>query len=80
MTADVLNNFDDEFYLDPFDWASLTMSTVDATTQTVLAYHTEFNALPDYAVQLATLHESLSGLGLLTPQHLALTSLAVPIA
>eukprot|EP00957_Ditylum_brightwellii_P168863 12853089-Ditylum_brightwellii.AAC.1 len=75
MVGDVLHNYNPFASMRVFQWQSEVTKQVNVTTKLVLCTLSKSQCLPHHSLVLATLPESLKGLGLYTPHCSAVASM-----
>jgi hypothetical protein len=80
LTADILTNVDPSALPENNrDWKSPLTAAVRQTTIDMLGYATGLDKIPEYAMAMACIPESLHGLGITSPEHIAVLSFLLPL-
>jgi hypothetical protein len=80
LTADILSTVDPDNLPDNnLEWSSPLTKAVRETTRNIIGYATNLDAIPEYAMEIACIPESLHGLGFLCPDRTAVLSFLLPL-
>eukprot|EP00978_Attheya_sp_CCMP212_P024387 scaffold76486_cov33-Attheya_sp.AAC.7 len=80
LTADILAHVDPEDLPDNnLEWSSNLTNVARTTTRNIIGHPTQLDAIPEYALELAFMPESLQGLGFLCPDRVAVLSFLMPL-
>jgi hypothetical protein len=80
LTADILSTVDPlNLPANNLEWASPLTAAVRATTRNIIGHATKLDKIPEYAMEIACMPESLHGLGFLCPDRTAVLSFLLPL-
>eukprot|EP00978_Attheya_sp_CCMP212_P004205 scaffold9128_cov52-Attheya_sp.AAC.3 len=80
LTADILSTVDPDNLPDNnLEWASPLTAAVRATTRNIIGHATNLEAIPEYAMEIDCMPESLHSLGFLCPDRTAVMSFLLPL-
>eukprot|EP00978_Attheya_sp_CCMP212_P019044 scaffold52878_cov57-Attheya_sp.AAC.1 len=80
LTADILSTVDPNDLPDNnLEWSSPLTRAVRATTRNIIGHATNLDEIPEYAMEIACIPESLHGLGFLCPDRTAVLSFLLPL-
>eukprot|EP00957_Ditylum_brightwellii_P122517 9342980-Ditylum_brightwellii.AAC.1 len=80
MASDIMHHWgNDTQPKDVSNWQSPTATSVSSTTQQVLLTCSQYNYLPAYSYNIATLPQSKNGLGIFCPKASAALAFVVPM-
>eukprot|EP00978_Attheya_sp_CCMP212_P046214 scaffold379391_cov30-Attheya_sp.AAC.1 len=80
LTADILTNVDPDNLPDNnLQWASPLTDAARQTTRDISGHATALDKIPEYAMELACMPESLHGLGFTYPDRIAVLSFLLPL-
>jgi hypothetical protein len=80
LTADILTNIDpNNLPENNQDWQSPLTDAIRQTTRDIIGHATALDKIPEYALEIACIPESLHGLGITSPDRIAVLSFLLPL-
>jgi hypothetical protein len=80
LTADILTHVDPTALpVNNLEWSSPLTTAVRQTTRDIIGHATQLDTIPEYALEMACIPESLNGLGFTSPERIAVLLFLLPL-